>query len=644
MRDNNIMTKIFSVTLNVIAVIILIVVMVQLNATEKRFIALSEKVNDLDSKIGDLSRNQGNFNPNTAFNAPQASSQRKYLHPEVPNFLEPSTYKIRVPETKDGGILRRWYPSEPKSFNRIVSNDGELNTYIGYYVFLEAFSQRQPDDPNKQVPMLAERIEITDDYKEYTIYLKKGVKWHRPVVDWSNKRYEWLKGDHELTAKDVKFTVDLILNPQVECPFLRNYYLDLESCKVIDDYTVVFRWKKKTYQSLSFTVEFAPIPEFIYGYDENGKPFEKSVAGLKFNNHWYNNRPIGCGPYEFVSYEQGSSLKLKRFEDYYGAKPAIGEIQYFIYSDAKQNLYKIKSRDQDFGMLYPTDYREEILNGKSNSDFKNGKIKQGFYDETTFVYFGWNFENPLFQDKKVRWALSHALNMPYIMKNIFMDLGTLISGPLYVNSPAYDKSIPPVNYDLKKARALLAEAGWKDTDGDGIVDKVINGKKTQFEFTLTSTGGSPEYSALQTIYKEDLLKIGIKMNISECDWALMQKRLEDKDFQAMAGAWGLSWEMDPYQIWHSSQASVPKGSNHINYRNPEVDKVIEQLRSTFEPQERIKLYHKFHRLIYEDQPYTLMFSRKRCAVWWNNLDNVTFTALRPFSLSLPWYFNSPVAK
>ena len=169
---------------------------------------------------------------------------------------------------------------------------------------------------------------------------------------------------------------------------------------------------------------------------------------------------------------------------------------------------------------------------------------------------------------------------------------------------------------------------------------MINGKRVNFEFTLLTTGGAAEWTAMQNIYKEALMKIGVKMNISEVDWAVMQKKIEDKDFDAMSGAWGMSWDMDPYQIWHSSQAAIPKSSNHISYRNPQADKIIDELRQTFDQTKRIELFHKFHRVIYDDQPYTLIFSRKRCAVWWNNLDNVIFTPDRPNTVSLPWFFNS----
>ncbi len=643
MKEKNAGGKILFATLNILLFILAIVIIVQLNSIEKRFIGLSGKISTLEKKIGQTPQRFSSAASSGTLSSKQTTDEtsgRKFLHPNVKNFLSDDDFSIITPETKTGGTLRRWYPSEPKSFNYIVSNDGELMTYIGNYVFGDSLGKQGYMNPDKWVKGAAERIEITDDNKTYTIYLKKGIKWHTPQVDWDSGRYDWLKGDHYLTAKDIKFTLDTIVNPQVECPQLRNYYTDYESSKIIDDYTIVIKWKVKTYNSLSFTVGLTPLPEFIYAYDEDGIRFPKEIAGLKFNNHWYNTKPIGFGPYEFVSYEQGSSIKLKRFEDYFSEKPPIDEIQYSIYPDQKQNLYKIKSHAQDFGILYPTDYREEIINGSPKSDFKNGRINNKTYTEMNLSYIGWNFEKPLFKDRKVRWALSHALNMDYMLKNIFMDLGVRISGPLFIGSTAYDQSIKPVQYDLAASKKLLAEAGWKDTDGDGILDKVINGKKTKFEFTLLSTSGSPEWTAAENIYKEDLMKLGIKMNLSESDWAVFQKRVEDKDFDAMSGAWGLAWEQDPYQLWHSSQASIPKSSNHISYRNPEADKVIEELRKTFDKNKRIGLYHKFHRIMYNDQPYTLLMTRKRCAVWWNNLDNVVFTPMRPHSLSFPWYFKT----
>ena len=656
MKEKSAASVITDVVFKVVIVLIFLTGVLQLNNIEKRIIEMSAHMTRLDESNKELTgaikklqesgipSSQAHPGGATAAAGPektQAKDGRKFLHPEVKNFLKDETFKMRIPETKVGGTINRWYGPDPKCFNFLVSNDGELSDQIGNYVYNEAFATRSRDNPDIWVKMLADRVEITDDFKEYTIYIKKGIKWHTPVVDFSNPRYNWLKGDHYLTAKDVKFTMDIIMNPQVECSHIRNYYADLDSVNVIDDYTVVYKWKKKTYNSLIWSLGFPHLPEFLYAYDEDGKPFPKETAGLKFNSHWYNTKgAIGVGPYQFVSFEQGSIIKLKRFDDYYDQKPAINNINWLIYPDQKQNLLKLKSKGQDYGRLYPTDYREEVLNAAPNSLFKNGSIKHEIFDEMGYLYLGWNNESDFFRDKRVRWAMSHALNREYMLKNIFMGLGTLITGPLYVKSPANDKSIPQVDFSLEKSKALLSQAGWIDIDNDGILEKKFGSNTKKFEFSLLLGHGSPEWNAAMNIYKEDLLKVGVKLNLRTVDWAEMQKKMEDKDFDAMAGAWGMPWEQDPYQIWHSSQATMPKSSNHISFKNKEADKVIEELRLTFDIKKRIALYHKFHRIIYDEQPYTFIFARKRVAAWWNYVHRVIFMKLKPHEDSMPWYMDT----
>ncbi len=655
MKEKSAASVITEVIFKLAIVFIFLLGVLQLNNIEKRIIEMSAHMTQLDesnkeltsvikklqeSGIPSIQTRQGGTVASKP-GKPQQEDTRKYLHPEVKNYLVDETFKMRIPETKVGGTINRWYGPDPKSFNYIVSNDGELSNMVGNYVYNEMFARRARDNPDIWVKMLADRVEITDDYKEYTIYLKKGVKWHTPVVDFTNPRYNWLKGDHYLTTKDVKFTMDMVMNPQVECSQLRNYYADLESVNPIDDHTVVYRWKRKTFTSLIWSLGLPILPEFIYGYDEDGKPFPKEIAGLKFNSHWYNTiAAIGCGPYQFVSYEQGSMIRLKRFDEYYDQKPAIDKINWLIYPDQKQNLLKLKSKAQDYGRLYPTDYREEILNAKPDSLFKDGSIKHQIFDEMSYFYLGWNNENPLFSDKRVRWAMSHALNRKYMLKNIYMDLGTLITGPLYVNGPANDKNIPQVDYSLEKSKSLLAQAGWKDIDNDGILEKKFGNTMKKFDFSFMLYQGSPEWTAAMNIYKEDLLKIGVKMNVRTVDWAEQQKKMEDRDFEAYSGAWGMPWEQDPYQIWHSSQAILPKSSNHIGFKSKEADKAIEELRQTFDRNKRIALFHKFHRIIYDEQPYTFFFARKRVAAWWNHLHRVIFMLEKPQEDSMPWYMET----
>jgi ABC-type transport system substrate-binding protein len=186
---------------------------------------------------------------------------------------------------------------------------------------------------------------------------------------------------------------------------------------------------------------------------------------------------------------------------------------------------------------------------------------------------------------------------------------------------------------------LLEEAGWKDADGDGILDKQLrpeDKKRTPFEFTLLLYGSSKEWSALASIFKEDLLKIGVKLDIDAAEWSLMQKRMDEKTFDAYTGGWGTPWEVDLYQTWHSSQADIPKGSNRVGFRNKEADALIEKLRDTFDEAERTKLLQQFHRIVNDEQPYTFLVDRKDVVCYWNDLRNVTFSKVRPAINTLPW--------
>jgi ABC-type transport system substrate-binding protein len=150
-------------------------------------------------------------------------------------------------------------------------------------------------------------------------------------------------------------------------------------------------------------------------------------------------------------------------------------------------------------------------------------------------------------------------------------------------------------------------------------------------------GSRQEYTALANILKDDLLRIGVKMNIDAAEWSLMQKRMEEKNFDAYTGGWGSPWESDPYQVWHSSQADIPKGSNRVGFRNKEADAVIEKLRDTFDRAERVRLSHQFHRIVHDEQPYTFLFDEKSVYCAWNEVKGVVFSKVRPIPNSLPWW-------
>jgi ABC-type transport system substrate-binding protein len=629
--------------------VLLAFVLVQLHHVEERLIAHGQQIRALGEATERLAATGLKVTGGSAANEPAAEEPKHVLHPDVPNYLKPrDKHWPPAGASLEGTLFRGWSTGDPKGFNPLLENGAEIGELVEAYVTTPIADMNGWTNPDDWHGELATRVEVTDDFKEFTIYLRRGVKWARPVnVNLDDPKYAWLKGDHEVTAQDLVFTLDIMMNPQVQNGFLKNYYKELESWKALDDYTLVVRWKKKQYINVAQTLGFAPIPKFIFAYDESGTPLPKETLGLRFNEHWYNHKGyVGSGAYEMAAYEPGARIRLVRNDAFYGDKPAIKEVSYPIYTDPTQTLLKLKAHELSIGQLTPGQYREEIEQYERQGQkpprnpFFDGRIEHRIVDQPSYRYIGWNADKPIFSDKRVRRAMTYAFDRKALIENVFVGLGEITTGPFLRESPYNDASIPPIPFDLEEAKKLLAEAGWKDTDGDGLVDKELrpgDGKRTPFVFTLLIPASSKEYAAFANVFKDDLLKVGVKMNIDSAEWSLMQKRMEEKAFDAYAAGWLLSWDVDLYQIWHSSQADIPKGSNRVGFRNKEADEIIEKLRVTFDQDERIRLAHRFHHIVDEEQPYTFFMEGKSVFCWWSDVKNVEFQKVRPIANTLPWW-------
>ena len=629
--------------------VLLGVAVFQLHGVEERLVVQGQQLRALGEATERLG-SQGlrpTAKSDSQANAAADDDAARSLHPGTPNYLKAKEKHWPAPGATVGGTLvRDWPTGDPKGFNSIIENGADVSEQVEAYCAVGLADRNTWTNPDNWYGELATRVEITDDSKEITAYLRKGVKWHAPGnIDLANPKYAWLNGDHEVTAHDFVFTLDMIVNPQVENGSLKNYYKELESYKAVDDHTLVVRWKKKEYQNIGMTLGLAPMPRFLFAYDEFGHETPRETVGMRLNQHWYNNKGfVGAGPYRMASYEPGARIRLVANDAYYGDKPAIREIVYPIYTDPSQTVLKLKAHELGIGRLQPGQYREEVKqyegkNDKPRGPFLDGRIETRLVDAPVYRYIGWNADKPLFADKRVRRAMTLAFNRKTMIETVFAGLGELTSGPYLRASPNSDPDIQPLPFDIPGARALLAEAGWTDTDGDGLVDKVLrpgDAKRTQFEFSLLIYGSNKEYASLANILKEDLLKIGVKMNVDSAEWSLMQKRMEEKSFDAYTGAWALSWETDLYQIWHSSQADVPKGSNMVGFRNKEADGIIEKVRVTFDPKERIELFRRFHRIVHEEQPYSFFLVQRYVYSSWNDVKNVEFSKVRPVANTLPW--------
>lgn len=499
------------------------------------------------------------------------------------------------PAAVSGGRLVRAFQADVGNMNMLITNDAYVSQIWSQVT--DSLAERDYNDrgDGEFKPMLAESWTISPDRRKVRVRLRKGILWHDfkdPVTgkEWKNR---------EVTAQDVKFYVDVIKNPAVDCAPLRVYYNDLERIDVLNDYEFEVVWSKPYFMMEDMTLSLMPLPRHLYHAYEG--PFD----GRRFNDEHARNRMlVGCGPYRFESWEKGKRILLRRFENYYGRSlgimPPLETLAYDIIQHPNTRLQSLLSKDLDMDSLTP----DQWVNRTSSPEFgPKGFLKKYSYPGFSYFYIGLNLNNPLFQDKRVRQALSHLVNREKIRREIFFGLMDAVSGPFPKQSSAYDPSVQPYSFDPAAARRLLAEAGWKEGQ-DGILRK--DGR--ELAFTVVYPNTSVSFQKMLPVIKEDMKKAGVRMDLLGIEWSVLVQRLEKKQFEACLLGWTGTLKPDPYQLWHSSQADQPASSNHIGFVNPKADELIEKIRQCFDPAERTRLYHEFHRLIHDEAPYLFLFS------------------------------------
>lgn len=542
--------------------------------------------------------------------------------------------------------LLLFYGDDPNTLNPITSNDTVSNAFQRQVI--EGMAEQSYHNPDEFLPALAESWEFDEETLTYKIKLRKGVYWH-PMALPNGKKLPRT----EFTSADVKFTFDCILNENIEAASLRSYYVDPEAKQesekykikvtVIDDYTVKVRWTKPYFQALEFTMGIGIMPRHVYGVDENGEPITLDYRNSQefadaFNNHWANTRMCGTGPMIFKEWKKDREVTLVRNPDYWGNPFYFKRIVYQNIANPNTALQKVLQNELDWASIPQKDH---YVQNQEHENVVAGKVNLVAFDYPGYRYLGYNMRRDLFKDKRVRWAVSHAVPVDDIIDKVWYKLATRITGPFLPGSSADNPNIKPVEYNLDRARKLLDEAGWKDTNNDGVRDKVVEGKNVEAKFEVIIFAESPQYRQLAEIIREDLRKIGIDMKITPTKWALMLEKLNSKEFDACILGWGLSWKGDPFQLWHGSQADVPDSSNHIGYQNGEVDKLIEKLRETMDPEKQKAIYHQIHQHIYDDQPYCFLFQEKATAGHHSRLQNIQFYKIRPGFDTREWWATEP---
>ena len=514
--------------------------------------------------------------------------------------------------------LHDYTAGEPKGLNPFNTDRTSTVVALSVYV-LDVLAGRKTSDYVQYNAKLAERVEESPDHRRYMIYMRKGVRWHDPEPKMLSE-HPWLKQEKYVTAHDVKFTIDLLSNPNTSTP---HAYLfdDLEDVIVHDDYTVEVVWKRPNYYARATTLDIQPIPEHIWAYDPNGARYPEADIPPQFGKHWFGKSMCGNGPIRFVEYKRSEYIRCERNENYYGDRFPSKEYYYHIIPDNESRIARFWNGELPFVILPPEDYRRFVLEGVEAQPLPRfepflkpapaaWKFVHFLWRRPTYSGFGWNMRKPYLADKRVRRALTLALNRPAVVDSIFYGLGEVIAIGDSVFSPYFHDGIKPLPFDLEAARKLLTEAGWVDSNGDGIREKTINGTETNLEFELLISASSPDQKTMVQMYKEDLLKCGVKLEPNPAESALWSKKIHERSFDGFIIFWTAGMDSDPRQIWESKRADDPGSNNYTGFRNPQADQIFQNLITEFDLEQRKALFRQWYEIEFDQQPYTWIWSIK----------------------------------
>lgn len=510
---------------------------------------------------------------------------------------------------------------------------------------------------------LEERVNPKTGIPEFWVFLRDDVFWEPLKQELFPSDFRlgahFLK-KHQVTAEDFKFFYDAMKNPFVQLPgavSLRTYFDALEEIQIVDKLTFIVRWKTREikgpdgkavptvkYIARQLTGGLRPLASFVYKYFANGTKIipddaapdtyrTNSVWAQNFTEHWAKNVIVSCGPWTFDGMTD-RQIEFKRNHNYFEANAALTEGIETEFKDSTDNIWQaFKNNRLESYNLQPDKLAEfkEFMNSEiyKQQAAKGDSINRLDFVSRSFTYIGWNEARPFFTSAKVRRALTMSIDRKRIIDENLSGLGVEITGTFYRFSPAYDPSITPWPFNPQQARRLLEEEGWYDSDGDGIIDKVINGQKTPFRFTLTYYVKNPITKSICEYIATALKDVGIDCRLNGVDVADLTAVFDDKGFDALVLSWVLGTPPDdPRQIWHSSGAREKGSSNAIGFSNPEIDKIIEQLDYEYNRERRIALYHRFDSILHQEQPYTFLYTSKTAFLYRDYLKNVFIPANR----------------
>lgn len=509
-----------------------------------------------------------------AFTEPGLDASQAIVGRLPPETLAPRAI-LRVDAKTDArqllADLRLAHPEAPIVRSWIESGGAfELTAAPDFRPTLEAWlGDRGSVTELEQTSFLAEPVVL--------FTLRDGVRWH---------------DGKPFTSRDVEFTYRMIMSDEVASPRKADFDL-IQSVETPGLRTVRVTYRRPYSPALnSWMISILPA----------------HILDGKSQDWWsehFNRSPIGTGPFKFDQWKTNEFVRVVRNPDFFESPaPWLDAVVFHSLPDQLSLRLAFETRQVDFWAAEPwtvaafqDDPRFEVFSAPASS----------------YTYIGWNLNRPLFQDIRVRQALAHAVDVPSMIRYILYGNGVQSTGIFTPQMWFFDPAVVPFTYDPKKAAQLLDEAGWL-TGPDGIRAK--DGQR--LSFTIITNNANEVRRDIATLVQDGFRRIGVEVRVELYEWAVFLKNHINKgNFDAMVLGWSLPPDFDQFQIWHSSQTN-PEQLNVVGYKNPEVDKLLEQIRQEYNRDRIIELAGQIQALIYRDQPYLFLYVPQSTSVVWRD--------------------------
>jgi len=419
----------------------------------------------------------------------------------------------------------------------------------------------------KIVGDLAESYLVSPDGLTITFKLRRNVTWH---------------DGKPFTSRDVLYTYRVIIDPKTPTAYSEDFK-QVAAVTAPDAHTVVVRYARPYAPSLaSWGVAILPS-HLLERQDITRSPLAR--------------KPVGTGPFRFAEWVAGQKIVLEANKDYFEGRPYLDRYVFRLIPDTSTMYMELKAGGIDQMGLTPVQFARQTDSPRFKSAFNKYR-----YPSNGYLYLGYNLRHPTFKDTRVRRAITAAINKQELIQGVLFGMGQKANGPMIPGRWAYNPNVKDITYDPAYARQLLAEAGWQ-TGPDGFLQK--DGKPLRF--TILTNQGNQQRLMTAQIIQQRLKQVGIDVRIRVVEWAAFLKEFIDKgNFEVVLLAWLTSQDPDMYDIWHSSKTK-PGELNFIGYSNPEVDRLLEEGRSTFDIEKRKQAYYRIQDILAEEQPYTFLY-------------------------------------